>query len=140
MKTRTERSAGGVCYRSSGAGHEIALIRTHEGRWQLPKGWIEDGEAPEAAALREVREEAGVRARVTGYLGVHEGRSSFVHYFRMQATAIDDPTDPRVEKVRFVRLGRALELLRSERDRRIVALEEAARRPPRARIGARRRR
>ncbi len=134
-------SAGGVVADRKG---RVALLRERRAsgrrRWTLPKGRLEPGETLEEAALREVREEAGVRARVTGYLGVHEGKSSFVHYFRMQVTGIQQPTDPRVEKVRFVRLRRARELVRSERDRRIVGLEEAARRPRRAPASARGRR
>ncbi len=69
MLTRDERSAGGVVFRlRDDGGFEVALIRTHEGRWQLPKGWIEADEAPERTALREVREEAGVDAEVVGPL------------------------------------------------------------------------
>lgn len=33
-------------------------------RWQLPKGWIEQGEKTEEAALREVEEEGGVKAKI----------------------------------------------------------------------------
>jgi 8-oxo-dGTP pyrophosphatase MutT (NUDIX family) len=33
-------------------------------RWQLPKGLIDFGESPEAAAIREVREEAGIEAEI----------------------------------------------------------------------------
>lgn len=39
------------------------------GTWSVPGGWIEWGESPEAAAIREVREETGmlvVDARVAG--------------------------------------------------------------------------
>lgn len=36
--------------------------REHTGPiWQMPQGGIDDGEAPEAAALRELHEETGVR-------------------------------------------------------------------------------
>jgi len=70
MRTRVEISAGGVVYRErAGGGFEVALIRTHEQRWQLPKGWIEDGEPAERAAVREVREEAGVDAEIVAPLG-----------------------------------------------------------------------
>ena len=42
------------------------------GQWTVPWGRIEAGESPAAAALREVREEAGVNAEVEGLLGVQE--------------------------------------------------------------------
>ncbi len=63
---RDEYSAGGVVLRPSSRGElEVLLIATHEGeRWGLPKGHIEPGETPEEAAVREVREETGVQARV----------------------------------------------------------------------------
>ena len=33
----------------------------HRHQWQLPGGWIRNGEAPEAAARREVEEETGLK-------------------------------------------------------------------------------
>ncbi|MCI0584029.1 MAG: NUDIX domain-containing protein, partial [Chloroflexi bacterium] len=42
-----------------------------EGRWMLPGGGLEFGEAPEAAAIREVEEETGLRARITGQPSIH---------------------------------------------------------------------
>ena len=45
-------------------GGEVLLIAPRPGRWQLPKGHVEPGEAPPETAVREVREETGVRARV----------------------------------------------------------------------------
>jgi 8-oxo-dGTP pyrophosphatase MutT (NUDIX family) len=33
-------------------------------RWQLPKGWIGEGERMEVAAIREVAEEGGVKAKI----------------------------------------------------------------------------
>jgi 8-oxo-dGTP pyrophosphatase MutT (NUDIX family) len=40
-----------------------------DGLWALPKGRVDEGESPEAAALREVTEETGARARSLGKLG-----------------------------------------------------------------------
>ena len=38
--------------------------------WSLPKGHIEEGETPEAAALREVKEETGIESEISKPLGV----------------------------------------------------------------------
>jgi 8-oxo-dGTP pyrophosphatase MutT (NUDIX family) len=58
LKVERHHSAGGLVVR----GAEILLISTREGkRWQLPKGHLESGETPEQAAVRETREETGVR-------------------------------------------------------------------------------
>ena len=50
------RAAGGVVTNSRG---ELLMIHLR-GRWDLPKGHIEEGEASSEAALREVKEELGV--------------------------------------------------------------------------------
>jgi 8-oxo-dGTP pyrophosphatase MutT (NUDIX family) len=65
MKTEHHRSAGGLVV----DGARILLISTQSGRrWQLPKGHIEEGETPEQAAVREVREETGVSGRIVAPL------------------------------------------------------------------------
>ena len=53
------RGAGGVVFRPDGA---VLLLRHLEGTWVFPKGHIDPGEDALAAAVREVEEEAGVRA------------------------------------------------------------------------------
>jgi 8-oxo-dGTP pyrophosphatase MutT (NUDIX family) len=58
---RREISAGCVIYRPGESGSKVALVRP-KGRdaWALPKGLLQPGEPPEAAALREAREETGL--------------------------------------------------------------------------------
>lgn len=65
-----QHSAGGVVVRGSGTEAEFLAIKpAHRNRWQLPKGTIDGGETPEQAAVREVREEGGVHARIVQDLG-----------------------------------------------------------------------
>lgn len=49
-------AAGGVVFNSS----KNVLVILRNGKWDLPKGKIEEGEKIEVAALREVAEECGV--------------------------------------------------------------------------------
>jgi 8-oxo-dGTP pyrophosphatase MutT (NUDIX family) len=67
MSTERERSYGGVVVRDG----EVLVI-TPAGRSRirtLPKGGADPGESEEATAVREVREETGVVARVVEHLG-----------------------------------------------------------------------
>ena len=63
-----EVSAGGLVVDDPHA-PTVGLLIAHRLRsgalvWSLPKGHIEQGETPEQAAVREVREETGITARV----------------------------------------------------------------------------
>jgi ADP-ribose pyrophosphatase YjhB (NUDIX family) len=55
--------------------HRVLLVRQASGhslagRWTIPWGLVDPGEAPEAAALRETHEESGITAQIEGLLGV----------------------------------------------------------------------
>jgi predicted NUDIX family NTP pyrophosphohydrolase len=64
-----EFSAGIILYRKRVGGLEVLLIHPggpfwrnkDAGAWMIPKGGVEEGEAPLAAALREFEEELGTR-------------------------------------------------------------------------------
>ncbi len=69
----------------------IAVVRLRKrDEWVLPKGKLDDGETPRAAAEREVLEETGHKVSVQEFLGtlVYQsgGRSKVVHYWRMKAS------------------------------------------------------
>ena len=67
-----EFSAGGVLVRRLRGGWHLAAIRPQgkpPGTWALPKGLVDEGEAPAETALREAYEETGVHARLDRKLG-----------------------------------------------------------------------
>ncbi len=56
-------------------GKILLLYKNYRNRyegWVLPKGTVEKGESYEQTALREVREETGVKARIIDYIGKSE--------------------------------------------------------------------
>jgi 8-oxo-dGTP diphosphatase len=82
-------AAGGIVLRRD-LPPRVALVRLRKrDEWVLPKGKLDDGETPRAAARREVLEETGHNVTVQEFLGtlVYEsgGRSKIVHYWRMEA-------------------------------------------------------
>lgn len=70
-KIKREFSAGGVVFKKEKGKILWLLIQPgsdsqhwRKGRWQLPKGLIDEGETGQQAAVREVKEEGGVEAKV----------------------------------------------------------------------------
>jgi len=49
-------------------------IQPFLGRWDIPGGFLEEDEHPEAGAVREVREETGLEVQLTGLLGFYVDR------------------------------------------------------------------
>ena len=72
MKGAYFRANAGACV-IDGRGRVLALRRRGpaESAWQMPQGGIKRGEAPDEAALRELREEAGLRRGSVTLLAEH---------------------------------------------------------------------
>lgn len=128
-------AVGVVCLR----GDEVLLIRRGTpprlGEWSLPGGRIEPGEAAIDAALRELREETGVEARMTGLLDVVDGifPSAGKHYVLIDYAAewlAGEPVagDDALE-ARFVALDKVEALIDWSETRRIIGLAVARRTP-----------
>jgi 8-oxo-dGTP diphosphatase len=83
-------AAGGIVLRQGKSIPLIAVVRLRKrNEWVLPKGKLDDGETPRAAAEREVLEETGHDVSVHEFLGTlayEVGRNSkIVHFWRMEA-------------------------------------------------------
>ena len=85
-------------------GGELLLIRNGYGatdQFVLPGGGVGRRETPEAAAVREVREEVGLEIRDIELIGVYrsgaEGKRDTIHLFR--AVADGDPKPDNLEVI-----------------------------------------
>ena len=63
---KREFSAGGIVFKN---GQVLLTQHSQNKHWSFPKGWIDQGESPEEAAIREVKEEGGVEAEIIGKVG-----------------------------------------------------------------------
>jgi 8-oxo-dGTP pyrophosphatase MutT (NUDIX family) len=115
--------AGGVVIKREGRRVRVLVIRSSDGRyWLFPKGHVERGENDEQAAVREVREEAGVKAAVTCRAGRERYTkgtrrvevSYYVLEYRRDVRASDD------REVRWCTRSEARRLLSFEGLRRIL--------------------
>ena len=76
--------------------------------WEFPGGKIEEGESPEHALVRELREELGVAARALQVLEVHShdyahGLEVEIVFLRCELESLDFTPSPAVHAVRWVR-------------------------------------
>lgn len=135
---REEVSAGGVVL----VGNAILLLKKYNGDWVLPKGKVEPGETHEETALREVKEETGVKASIDKYLGeIHytykenwdqtKSVHKMVYWYLMHTKNMD--TQPQREEgfveAKFVHVDRVVDMARYDDEKEIikVALKEIKR-------------
>lgn len=125
--------AGVVCLR----GDAVLLIRRGRpprlGEWSLPGGRIEPGERAVDAALRELREETGVEAEITGLLDVVDGifPDAGRHYVLIDYAARWLSGEPvagdDAAEARFVALEDVDALVGWDETRRVIRMAVAAR-------------
>ena len=121
-------AVGVVCLR----GDEVLLIRRgrppKQGEWSLPGGRIEPGERTEDAALRELREETGVEARINRLIAVVDGifPEAGRHYVLIDFAADWVSGEPvagdDAMEARFVPLDQVEALVDWSETRRVIAL------------------
>jgi 8-oxo-dGTP pyrophosphatase MutT (NUDIX family) len=131
MTASTWSHAGGVVRRAVDGEVEYLLVQASDNRdlWVLPKGHIENGETPEAAAVREVMEETGVRAAIIARAGETEfeqrGKPVRVIFYLMQYEGDIARTESRA--VQWRRYEDALRVLTFDSNRHILMHAHAAR-------------
>jgi 8-oxo-dGTP diphosphatase len=129
---RQEHSSGGAVISSREGQPHVALIATrNRTRWGLPKGAMTAGETSEAAALREVREETGLEARIVKLLDTIE------YSFRAGDTLIQkrvdfylmdyiggelEPQLTEVDDVEWVELSSAIRRASFESERKLLEM------------------
>jgi len=100
---------GGVVLRENA----ILLVRhtygAAKGKLLIPGGFVQRGEMPEAAAVREICEETGVTAAVKGFLGVRFQTENWYAIFLLDYVS-GEPTSDGAENdfAGFIPLGEAV--------------------------------
>jgi 8-oxo-dGTP pyrophosphatase MutT (NUDIX family) len=127
-------SAGGVAFRRAASGVEVAIVSVNPSRrWQLPKGIIDAGETKEEAAVREVREEAGIDTDLIAlietieywYVGDKGGERvrfhKLVHFYLLKYLAGDTSNhDWEIAEARWVAPDDAIEMLSFKSEKSVV--------------------
>ena len=134
IRTLDQISAGGAAFRTDGDRIEIALISVAPTmRWQLPKGLIDPGETPEQAAIREVREEAGIETELVEKIetveywfyasraGERVRYHKFVHFFLLKYVSGDVADhDHEVDEARWVPINEAIRMLAFDGEKNVA--------------------
>ncbi|WP_414936536.1 NUDIX hydrolase [Amycolatopsis sp. cmx-11-51] len=131
LTTVDETSAGGLVVDVERANAALIGRLDRHGRllWSLPKGHIEDDETYEQTAVREVKEETGISARVLEPLGtidywfVAERRRvhKTVHHFILESTGGElSDEDVEVTEVAWVPLTDLETILAYSDERKLV--------------------
>lgn len=120
-------AAGGVVWRVTRK-LRIEVLVVHRPRredWSLPKGKLQPSETHVACALREVREETGLRCALGDELPSTEyfdrkGRAKSVRYWAMQARGGQFRPNREVDRIEWSKIERVGDLLSYDHDLVVV--------------------
>lgn len=134
VQTLEQISAGGVAFRVEKGETQVAIVAVRPSlRWQLPKGLIDAGESEEQAALREVREEAGIVCEIVEKIetveywyfaekkGARVRYHKFVHFFLLKYLAGETKDhDHEIAEARWVSVDEAVAMLAFKSEKELV--------------------
>ncbi len=95
-------SAGIIVFRKTREGVKFLILYHGRNYWNFPKGKIESEEKSWQAALREVREETGLKANELKFVGGFKARERFVYQrgkdkiFKLVILYLAETREPRV--------------------------------------------
>ncbi len=124
---KREFSAGGIVFNDKG---QVLLTKHSQNKhWSFPKGLIDPGQTSQEAAIREVREEGGIKAEIVDKVGYSKyvytlnGEKIFkvVTYFLMRYKAGDiKDHDWEVEEAGWFEPAAALKQLTFTQDKGLL--------------------
>jgi 8-oxo-dGTP pyrophosphatase MutT (NUDIX family) len=120
-------AGGGLVVRPGADGPEVLIVhRVRHDDWSIPKGATAPGESVQECAVREVREETGLRCRLGQEIHSvvyrdRNNRAKHVRFWHMTPVGPAGEPDPaEVDEVRWVPLVTAAAMLTRKRDRAVV--------------------
>jgi 8-oxo-dGTP pyrophosphatase MutT (NUDIX family) len=121
MKKQEHIAAGGIVIRETERGIRVLLIKDGYGHWSWPKGHQEKGESVDRTALREVREETGLKdLHILAETGLQEYTYSLgdtevfkkVHIYLMRTSQKElTAQTEEIEECRWFSEGEALNMI-----------------------------
>ncbi|MEY4502954.1 MAG: hypothetical protein RLZZ576_208 [Actinomycetota bacterium] len=124
-------AAGALCWREVDGQLLIAIIhRKRYGDWSWPKGKVDPGESLPQAAVREIREETGLKVKLGVHLGTQKymlqnGAAKEVHYWAAKVSdkSLAESTfkpDEEVERIEWKTPKEIDDLLSYEQDKEFL--------------------
>ncbi len=131
MKTdsvKLEKSCGAIVWQERDEMPQVLLIRhKNGGHWAFPKGHVEKNETEEETALREIREETGLKVRlnrgfrqVVTYSPKPQVMKDVIYFAAIPTGGSLKRQKEEVEEIAWATLAQALKVVTFESDRQVL--------------------
>lgn len=126
---KEEKSCGAVLLRRECDELEVLLVRHRNGsHWSFPKGHMEAGERERQTALREIREETGLEARLLPEFRMQVAYSpksgvwkQVVYFAGLPAGGILQPQEEEIRDLLWISSKEAMKMVTYENDRQVLS-------------------